>query len=187
MEIATSGQAPVTVRSCARRLPSKRFGHDRLWAFIDQGPEGISNPHSVLLRPETRGRTPPPNHITILRAALRRLPGHRPGVRPGRKILIRANSAGATHDLLDWITTQRLAASPVLSPERAARQGERRPAQHLEPPTRATPGTCVISPRHDQRAHGHRAVSITNSHHFVRTLPVRGADIGATKTTFVQT
>jgi hypothetical protein len=45
------------------------------------------------------------------RDALRQLPGHQPGTRPGRKILIRIDSAGCTHDLLDWIVGQRLSYS----------------------------------------------------------------------------
>jgi hypothetical protein len=39
------------------------------------------------------------------------LPSHRAGLRPGRKILIRIDSARATHDLLNWIVAQRLSYS----------------------------------------------------------------------------
>ena len=51
------------------------------------------------------------DHITVLREALRQLPGHRQGVRPGRKILIRSDAAGCTHELLDWLVGQRLSYS----------------------------------------------------------------------------
>ncbi|QTE31060.1 hypothetical protein [Pengzhenrongella sicca] len=39
------------------------------------------------------------------------LPGHIPGTRPGRKVLIRIDGAGATHAALDWRTTHRLSYS----------------------------------------------------------------------------
>jgi hypothetical protein len=41
----------------------------------------------------------------------RQLPGHRPGIRPGRRVLVRVDGAGATHAYLDWLTAQRLAYS----------------------------------------------------------------------------
>jgi hypothetical protein len=66
---------------------------------------------SVLLRPGNAGSNTAADHITVLREALRQLPGHRAGTRPGRKILIRADSAGATHELLEWIVGQRLSYS----------------------------------------------------------------------------
>ena len=53
----------------------------------------------------------PVHHVTVLRDALRQLPGHRPGTRPGQKVLIRIDGAGATHELLDWIVGQRMSYS----------------------------------------------------------------------------
>jgi len=53
----------------------------------------------------------PVHHLTVLREALRQLPGHRAGTRPGRKVLIRIDGAGCTHELLDWIVGQRLSYS----------------------------------------------------------------------------
>jgi len=72
---------------------------------------GTGEPLSVLLRPGNAGSNTAADHITVIREALRQLPGHRPGTRPGRKILIRIDSAGCTHELLDWITSQRLSYS----------------------------------------------------------------------------
>jgi hypothetical protein len=89
----------------------KGFGHHPLWAFVDHGPAGSGEPLSVLLRPGNAGSNTAADHITVIRAALRQLPGHRSGRRPGRKVLIRADSAGATHELLDWIVGQRLSYS----------------------------------------------------------------------------
>lgn len=87
------------------------FGHHPLWAFVDHGAEGTGEPLSVLLRPGNAGSNTAADHIAVLRQALRQLPGHRPGTRPGRKVLVRADAAGATHELLDWITAQRLSYS----------------------------------------------------------------------------
>lgn len=39
------------------------------------------------------------------------LPGHKPGTRPGRKVLIRADGAGCTRDFLNWLVGQRLSYS----------------------------------------------------------------------------
>jgi hypothetical protein len=87
------------------------FGHHPLWAFVDHGPAGSGEPLSVLLRPGNAGSNTAADHIRVLREALRQLPGHRVGTRPGRKVLIRADSAGCTHELLNWITGQRLSYS----------------------------------------------------------------------------
>jgi hypothetical protein len=86
-------------------------GHHPLWAFVDHGPDGTGEPLSMLLRPDNAGSNTAADHITVLRDALRQLSGHRPGTRPGRKILIRADGAGCTHDLLDRIVGQRLSYS----------------------------------------------------------------------------
>ena len=62
------------------------------------------------------------------------MPGHRPGVRPGRRILIRTDGAGATHDLLDWLTSQRLSYSVGFTlPEHAERLIRRLPTQAWSP------------------------------------------------------
>jgi Transposase DDE domain group 1 len=84
------------------------FGHHPLWAFVDHGPEGTGEPLAVLLRPGNAGSNTAADHITVLREALRQLPSHRPGTRPGRKILVRSDSAGGTHELLNWLVGQRL-------------------------------------------------------------------------------
>jgi hypothetical protein len=89
----------------------KGFGHHPLWAFVDHGPAGTGEPLSVLLRPGNAGSNTAADHITVIREALQQLPDHRPGTRPGRKILIRIDSAGCTHELLDWIVARRLSYS----------------------------------------------------------------------------
>jgi hypothetical protein len=65
----------------------------------------------VLLRPGNAGSNTAADHITVLREALRQLPGHRAGTRTGRKVLVRSDSAGGTHELLNWLVGQRLSYS----------------------------------------------------------------------------
>jgi hypothetical protein len=89
----------------------KGFGHHPLWAFVDHGPAGTGEPLAALLRPGNAGSNTAADHITVIRAALRQLPGYRVGHRPGRKVLIRVDGAGATHDLLDWLHGRRLSYS----------------------------------------------------------------------------
>ncbi len=87
------------------------FGHHPLWAFVDHGPAGTGEPLSVLLRPGNAGSNTAADHIAIARQALAQLPGHRPGTRPGRKVLIRPDGAGASHAVLTWLHGQRLSYS----------------------------------------------------------------------------
>jgi hypothetical protein len=87
------------------------YGHHPLWSFVDHGPDGTGEPLSVLLRPGNAGSNTAADHVTVLRTALAQLPGHRVGTRPGQKVLIRIDGAGATHELLNWIIGQRLSYS----------------------------------------------------------------------------
>ena len=81
----------------------KGFGHHPLWAFVDHGPSGTGEPLAALLRPGNAGSNTAADHVTVIRAALRQLPTHQAGQRPGRKVLVRVDGAGATHELLDWL------------------------------------------------------------------------------------
>jgi hypothetical protein len=87
------------------------FGHHPLWSFLDHGPEGSGEPLAVQLRAGNAGSNTAADHITIARAALAQLPGHRPGTRPGRRVLIRTDGAGASHKFLNWLHGQRLSYS----------------------------------------------------------------------------
>jgi len=95
----------------ARATFKRGYGHHPLWAFADHGPSGTGEPLAVLLRPGNAGSNTAVDHITVLREALRQLPGSQAGRRPGHKVLVRIDGAGATHALLDWITSQRLSYS----------------------------------------------------------------------------
>jgi len=75
----------------------KGFGFHPLFSFVDHGAEGTGELLSVLLRPGNAGSNTATDHIAVIKAALAQLPGHRPGRRGGRKVLIRTDSAGCTH------------------------------------------------------------------------------------------
>ncbi len=119
----TGAQAPLVVdvdatlvtshsdKEHARPTFKRGYGHHPLWAFADHGPGGTGEPLAVLLRPGNAGSNTAADHITVLRDALRQLPGHQPAGRAGRKVLVRIDGAGATHALLDWLVGQRLSYS----------------------------------------------------------------------------
>jgi hypothetical protein len=87
------------------------FGFHPLCAFVDHGPDGTGEPLTVLLRPGNAGSNTAVDHIRVIRKALQQLPGSRPGSRAGRKVLVRTDAAGCTHDVMNWVTGQRLSYS----------------------------------------------------------------------------
>ncbi len=87
------------------------FGFHPLWSFLDHGAQGTGEPLSCLLRKGNAGSNTAIDHITVVRAALAQLPGHRPGTRAGRKVLIRTDGAGSSHQFLNWLVSQRLSYS----------------------------------------------------------------------------
>lgn len=87
------------------------FGFHPIWTFADHGQHGTGEPLSCLLRKGNAGSNTAADHIAVIKAALAQLPGHRAGHRPGRKILIRTDAAGATHEFLNWLVSQRLSYS----------------------------------------------------------------------------
>jgi hypothetical protein len=64
-----------------------------------------------MLRPGNAGSNTAADHIRVVRDALKQLPGHRRGTRPGRKVLIRTDAAGCTHEFLNWLVSQRVSYS----------------------------------------------------------------------------
>ena len=91
------------------------YGFHPLCAFVDHptrgGQAGTGEPLHLMLRPGNAGSNTAADHIAVTRKALAQLPGHRPGTRPGRKVLIRTDAAGATHAFLDWLTERRVSYS----------------------------------------------------------------------------
>ncbi len=70
------------------------------------------------------------DHIAVTRDALAQLPGHRPGTRPGRSVLIRTDGARASHKFLDWCHGQRLSYSIGFGlPDNTAELLEKIPAE----------------------------------------------------------
>jgi len=95
----------------ARPTFKRGFGFHPLCAFVDHGAAGTGEPLQVMLRPGNAGSNTAVDHIFVVKAALRQLPGYRAGIRPGRKVLVRVDGAGSTHAFLNWLTGQRLAYS----------------------------------------------------------------------------
>ncbi|HZC51067.1 MAG TPA: IS1380 family transposase [Mycobacterium sp.] len=87
------------------------FGFHPLWTFADHGSDGTGESLAFLLRAGNAGSNTAADHIAVVRAALAQLPRHRTGARPGRRVLIRADAAGATHEFLNWLVGQRLSYS----------------------------------------------------------------------------
>jgi hypothetical protein len=84
------------------------FGFHPLWAFCDHGAEGTGEPLAFLLRAGNAGSNTVVDHKTVIAAALAQLPG---GHARGKKVLIRIDGAGGTHELLAWLTRRRLSYS----------------------------------------------------------------------------
>jgi hypothetical protein len=84
------------------------FGFHPLWAFCDHGTEGTGEPLAFVLRPGNAGSNTAVDHLAVLRAALAQLPG---GHARGKKVLVRVDGAGGTHELLAWVTRRRLSYS----------------------------------------------------------------------------
>jgi len=77
----------------------KTYGHHPLTVFADHGPEGSGEPLAIVLRAGNAGSNTAADHIEATRLALAQLPCHL-----RRRVLIRADSGGGTHDYLAWLT-----------------------------------------------------------------------------------
>jgi Transposase DDE domain group 1 len=83
----------------ARPTWKRTFGFHPLTAFADHGPGGSGEPLAIVLRPGNAGSNTAADHIEATRLALAQLPA---GAR--RKVLVRADAGGGTHEFLDWLT-----------------------------------------------------------------------------------
>jgi Transposase DDE domain group 1 len=79
----------------------KTFGFHPMTAWADHGPGGAGEPLAIVLRPGNAGSNTAADHIEATRLALAQLPRHQ-----RRKALIRADSAGGTHEFLKWLTAR---------------------------------------------------------------------------------
>jgi hypothetical protein len=86
----------------------KTFGFHPLTAFADHGAGGGGEPLAIMLRPGNAGSNTAADHIEAAELALTQLPA-----RLRRRVLVRADSGGGTHDFLNWLTAPRRLACPA--------------------------------------------------------------------------
>lgn len=85
----------------AKPTYKRGFGHHPLGSFLDHGSAGTGEPLAMLLRPGNAGSNTAVDHITVTGASLAQLPAAH---RTGKSVMIRTDSAGGTHDFLDWLS-----------------------------------------------------------------------------------
>ena len=79
----------------------KTFGFHPMTAWADHGADGNGEPLALVLRPGNAGSNTAADHIETARLALAQLP------RPlRRRVLVRADSGGGTHEFLTWLTAR---------------------------------------------------------------------------------
>ncbi|WP_372412132.1 IS1380 family transposase [Streptomyces luteireticuli] len=81
----------------------KTFGHHPMTAFVDHGPGGSGEPVAAVLRPGNAGSNTAADHIATTRLALAQLPKK---YRRGRRTLIRTDTAGGTHEFVNWLSAR---------------------------------------------------------------------------------
>jgi hypothetical protein len=101
--LVTVDTGATIVTSCSDKeqaMPTwkKTYGHHPLAVFADHGPEGAGEPLAILLRAGNAGSNTAADHIEATRLALAQLPR-----RLRRRVLIRTDSGGGTHDYLAWL------------------------------------------------------------------------------------
>ena len=79
----------------------KTFGHHPLTAWADHGADGNGEPLAIVLRAGNAGSNTAADHIEATRLSLAQLPRQL-----RRRVLIRADSAGGTHEFLNWLTAK---------------------------------------------------------------------------------
>ena len=79
----------------------KTFGFHPMTAWADHDPAGNGEPLAIVLRPGNAGSNTAADHIETTRLALAQLPRHL-----RRKVLIRTDSGGGTHEFLTWLTAK---------------------------------------------------------------------------------
>jgi hypothetical protein len=93
------------VTSCSEKEQAaptwkKTFGFHPLGVFADHGPAGSGEPLAIMLRPGNAGSNTAADHIKATRLGLAQLPPPR-----RRKVLVRTDSGGGTHDFLAWLAS----------------------------------------------------------------------------------
>lgn len=81
----------------------RTFGHHPIMGFVDHGAVGAGEPVAGLLRAGNAGSNTAADHITATQLSLAQLPKK---YRRGRRTLIRTDSAGGTHEFVNWLTAR---------------------------------------------------------------------------------
>ena len=103
-------------------------------------PAAPANPSRCSSGKATRAANTAADHIEVTKAALRQLPSTGPGRRPGRKVLIRTDGAGGTHEFLNWLTAQRLSVLGRVHPDPGhGREAGNHPGIGVDPGLRRRP------------------------------------------------
>jgi len=79
----------------------KTFGHHPMTAWADHGETGNGEPLAIVLRPGNAGSNTAADHIEAARLAIAQLPRQL-----RRRVLVRADSGGGTHEFLTWLTAR---------------------------------------------------------------------------------
>jgi hypothetical protein len=79
----------------------KTFGHHPMTAWADHGEAGNGEPLAIVLRAGNAGSNTATDHIETVRLAIAQLPPHL-----RRKVVVRADSGGGTHEFLKWLTAR---------------------------------------------------------------------------------
>ncbi len=79
----------------------KTFGFHPMTAWADHGAGGNGEPLAIVLRAGNAGSNTAADHTETTRLALAQLPRHL-----RRKVLVRADSGGGTHEFLKWLTAK---------------------------------------------------------------------------------
>lgn len=95
--------SPRTRRSNRPRTYKRGFRFRSLCAFVEYVSGGTGEPLAITLRPGNAGANTAADHIAITRPALTQLPSVT-GSRPGKRVLVRTDSAGGTHEFLNYLT-----------------------------------------------------------------------------------
>ncbi|MFH5211389.1 IS1380 family transposase [Antrihabitans sp. NCIMB 15449] len=86
------------------------YGFHPLCAFVDHGRDGAGEPLAIQLRPGNAGSNTAADQRTVVADALVQLPSQ-PGYRVGRTVLIRTDTAGGTHEFVDYLHKRRMSYS----------------------------------------------------------------------------
>jgi hypothetical protein len=86
------------------------YGFHPLCAFVDHGSAGTGEPLAILLRPGNAGANTAADHTRLLADALKQIQ-QVDAYRVGKKVLVRADAGGGTHEFLNHLTRRRMAYS----------------------------------------------------------------------------